>query len=74
MAFMSYGLKSCFLTFLPDSVTSLDGGDESVRQLYQMDRGKSPGKQFIGGHGFTDLIYVYHASSAAELQHFCEAH
>ena len=55
------------------SVTSLDTGDEIVRQLYQMDRGKSLNNQFIGGHGFTGLIYVYHPSSTAELQCFCEA-
>jgi hypothetical protein len=28
--------------------------------------------QFIGGHGFTGLVYVYHPSSDAELQYFCE--
>lgn len=55
------------------SVTSPDTGDEVVRQLYQMDRGKSLINQFIGGHGFTGLIYVYHPSSKAELQCFCEA-
>ena len=55
------------------SVASPDTGDEVVRQLYQMDRGKSLINQFIGGHGFTGLIYVYHPSSPAELQCFCEA-
>ena len=55
------------------SVASPDTGDEVVRQLYQMDRGKSLINQFIGGHGFTGLIYVYHPSSTAELQYFCEA-
>ncbi|MFC2105150.1 hypothetical protein ACFLS0_00080 [Candidatus Bipolaricaulota bacterium] len=55
------------------SVTSQDTGDEIVRHLYQMDRGKSLSNQFIGGHGFTGLIYVYHPSSTAELQCFCEA-
>jgi len=55
------------------SVTSTDTGDEVVRQLYQMDRGKNLINQFIGGHGFTGLIYVYHPSSTAELQYFCEA-
>ena len=55
------------------SVASPDTGDEVVRQLYQMDRGKSLINQFIGGHGFTGLIYVYHPSSTAELQCFCEA-
>jgi hypothetical protein len=55
------------------SVASPDTGDEIVRQLYQMDRGKSLVNQFIGGHGFTGLIYVYHPDSTAELQYFCEA-
>ena len=55
------------------SVASPDTGDEVVRQLYQMDRGKSLINQFIGGHGFTGLIYVYHPTSTAELQCFCEA-
>jgi hypothetical protein len=55
------------------SVASPDTGDGVVRQLYQMDRGKSLINQFIGGHGFTGLIYVYHPSSTAELQCFCEA-
>ena len=54
------------------SVASPDT-DEVVRQLYQMDRGKSLINQFIGGHGFTGLIYVYHPSSTAELQCYCEA-
>ena len=54
-------------------VSSPDTGDEFVRHLYQMDRGKSLMNQFIGGHGFTGLIYVYHPSSTAELQGFCEA-
>lgn len=54
------------------SVASPDTGNEVVRQLYQMDRGKSLINQFIGGHGFTGLIYVYHPSSTAELQYFCE--
>jgi hypothetical protein len=55
------------------SVTSSDTGNEVVRQLYQMDRGKRLINQFIGEHGFTGLIYVYHPGSTAELQCFCEA-
>ena len=54
-------------------VTDLDTGDELVRQLYQIDRAKGLANQFIGGHGFTGLIYVYHPSSAAEMQYFCRA-
>ena len=55
------------------SVTSFDTGNEVFRQLYQMDRGKRLINQFIGEHGFTGLIYVYHPGSTAELQCFCEA-
>ena len=53
------------------SVVDPDTGDEVVRQLYQMDRAKSVINQFIGGHGFTGLNYVYHPGSTAELQYFC---
>ena len=55
------------------SITNLDSGDEIARQLNQMDRGKSLINQFIGGHGFTGLIYVNHPSSPGELQYFCES-
>ncbi len=55
------------------SITNLDSGVEIARQLNQMDRGKSLINQFIGGHGFTGLMYVYHPSSPGELQYFCES-
>ena len=55
------------------SITNLDSGDEIARQLNQMDRGKNLINQFIGGHGFTGLIYVFHPSSPGELQYFCES-
>lgn len=55
------------------SITDMDSGDEIARQLNQMDRGKSLINQFIGGHGFTALIYVNHPSSPGELQYFCES-
>ena len=53
------------------SVTDQDGGEELVRQLYQIDRAKGLVNQFVGGHGFTGLVYVYHPGSAAEMQYFC---
>jgi hypothetical protein len=55
------------------AVTRPDTGDELVRQLYQIDSQKGLSNQFIGGHGFTGLNYVYHPSSAAEVQYFCQA-
>ena len=55
------------------SVTDLDTGEELVRQLYQIVRAKGLVNQFVGGHGFTGLIYVYHPSSTAEVQYFCLA-
>ena len=54
-------------------VTDLDTGEEIVRQLYQMDREKGLTNQFVGGHGFTGLTYVYHPRSTAEMQYFCLA-
>jgi len=53
------------------SVTAKEGGDQIVRSLYQIDQAKGLHDQFIGGHGFTGLVYVYHPASAAELQYFC---
>jgi hypothetical protein len=53
------------------SVTAKDSGDQILRQLYQIDRAKGLQNQFIGGHGFTGLVYVYHPASSAELQYFC---
>jgi hypothetical protein len=53
------------------SVSDQDSGEELVRQLYQIDREKGLVNQFVGGHGFTGLVYVYHPGSAAEMQYFC---
>lgn len=55
------------------SVTATDTGDQVMRQLYQIDGEKGLTNQFLGGHGFTGLGYVYHPTSPAELQYFCEA-
>lgn len=53
------------------AVTAKDGGEQILRQLYQIDRAKGLHNQFIGGHGFTGLVYAYHPVSTAELQFFC---
>jgi hypothetical protein len=55
------------------SVTDPSTGDEIVRQLYQIDPEKGLSNQFIGGHGFTGLVYVYRPDTPAEMQYFCEA-
>jgi hypothetical protein len=55
------------------SVMAKDSRAEILRQLYQIDRVKGLHNQFVGGHGFTGLIYTYHPASGAELQHFCSA-
>ena len=55
------------------AVTGLGTGEELVRQLYQIDREKGLANQFVGGHGFTGLVYVYHPVSTAEMQYFCQA-
>jgi len=48
-------------------------GNQVMRQLYQIDGEKGLSNQFQGGHGFTGLGYVYHPTSPAELQYFCQA-
>ncbi len=53
------------------SVTAKDSGGRILSQLYQIDRAKGLRNQFVGGHGFTGLAYVYHPASTAELQYFC---
>ena len=46
---------------------------EYTSQLYQLPLDSGPANQFIGGHGFTGLNYVYHPQSGAELQFWCAA-
>ena len=52
-------------------VTDLETGAELTRQLYQFDAENPVENQFIGGHGFTGLNYVFHPHSSAEMQFFC---
>jgi len=53
------------------AVTNLDSGNEITRQLYQFDPQNPVENQFIGGHGFTGLNYVFQPDSSAEMQYFC---
>lgn len=43
-----------------------------VRNLYQLP-GSDPLPSFVGGTGFTGLVYVYPPGSDAEAQYFCAA-
>ncbi len=54
------------------SITNMENQRALSLSLYQIDQEKGLANQFIGGHGFTGLIYVFHPSSEAELQYFCE--
>ena len=54
-------------------VSNLDTEDEVARTLYQFDPQQGVVDQFIGGHGFTGLTYVFHPTSGAEMQYFCHA-
>lgn len=52
-------------------VTPVDAEDVILSQLYQLPQDAGPVNQFVGGHGFTGLNYVYHPTSTAELQFWC---
>jgi hypothetical protein len=54
-------------------VTEAGETAELTSQLYQLPLDSGPVDQFIGGHGFTGLNYVYHPESGAELQFWCAA-
>ena len=46
--------------------------DPITQGKYQFDDLDPPANQFIGGHGFTGLIYAMHPETDAELQYFCK--
>jgi len=52
-------------------VTEATTGAELTRGLYQFDPEGGLSDQFIGGHGFTGLAYVFHPASGGEIQYFC---
>lgn len=54
-------------------VTEQGQEDPLTTQLYQLPPASGPQNQFVGGHGFTGLNYVYHPTSGAELQFWCTA-
>lgn len=47
--------------------------DILMRGLYQLAPGEPPPSAFVGGHGFTGLVYVHPPRSEAEAQYYCEA-
>ena len=67
-------------TFLSDAgegkslsivITDLVTGAELSRGLYQLDSQKGLINQFVGGHGFTGLAYVFHPNADSEIQYYC---
>ncbi len=52
-------------------VRAADTGEELTSTLYQISKTEGIRNQFVGGHGFTGLSYVYHPLSRAELQYWC---
>lgn len=54
------------------TISNLDDNTELNRYLYQLDQSKGLTNQFIGGHGFTGLNYVFHPNGEAEMQFFCD--
>ena len=45
--------------------------DPLARTLYQLPRTQPLRDQFLGGHGFTGLVFVQDPTSGAEIQYFC---
>jgi hypothetical protein len=79
LEFEDMGFEATFLSDAGEGqslsivVTDSTAGAELTRGLYQFDSQQGLANQFVGGHGFTGLAYVYHPSSTSELQYFCAA-
>lgn len=67
------GLENWESRSLRLAVSEAGLNQELTAQLYQLPKDALPQNQFIGGHGFTGLAYVYHPESGAELQYWCVA-
>lgn len=52
-------------------VTDVAASQVYLTQLYQLPVASGPVNQFVGGHGFTGLVYSYAPDSPAELQFWC---
>ena len=55
--------------YLAIDVLDLKTDKAICRHVYQF--GKDVKNQFVGDHGFSGLIHVFHPQSGAELQFFC---
>ena len=52
----------------------VEAGDTRLfRSLYQLRHRELPENQFVGGHGFTGLIYLTHPSEGGDYQLICES-
>lgn len=54
------------------SISAADGQAQVLSILYQLSDGL-PQNQFVGGHGFTGLLYFTHPTAGGDYQAFCEA-
>jgi hypothetical protein len=52
-------------------IVNLENDSEIVRQLYQFVAQKPVENQFVGGHGFTGLNYVFKPKATDEIQYSC---
>ena len=67
----SYRFQASFLSD-PYEGSSLVIDVGELHWLFQL-REVAPENQFIGGHGFTGLVYVSYPGTTEELQFFCES-
>jgi hypothetical protein len=54
------------------SIRITEGDRAVMSHLLQMARDRAPENQFVGGHGFSGLLYAYSAEGA-EMQYWCQA-
>ena len=52
-------------------VVNIETDAEIIRQLYQFDSQNPVKNQFMGGHGFTGLNYVFKPKATDEIQYYC---
>src|SRR5262245_29777991 len=54
------------------NLSAADGASSVLSILYQLAAGL-PQNQFVGGHGFTGLLYFTHPTAGGDYQAFCES-
>ena len=58
----------------PSLHVRVEAGDTQLfGALYQLRDGRLPLNQFVGGHGFTGLIYLVNPSESGDYQLFCKS-